>query len=143
MSYSHTPALTGITGLFDENGNSEINVVKMKKISITAPANAAETTVSGTWALPANALVVRALFKVTTAEATGTTKTVNIGTKSSTGGDADGLLAAGNVSATGVLIGAGALIGTYVTSNDVITITAGSADFVELAGTLYIFYIEV
>lgn len=143
MAYSHTPALTGITGLFDENGNSEINVVKLKKINITAPAGSAETTVSGTWALPANALVVRALLKVNTAEVTGTTKTIDVGTKSSTGGDADGLLNDAAVNATGVVIGAGALIGTYVTSNDVITVTAGSANFVELDATLYIFYIEV
>jgi len=141
MAYSHTKGVTGISGLFDENGNSEINMEKCLKIDMEAIQSTDEQTLHA--ALPVNALVTRALLKVTTAEVTGTTKTVDIGTATATSGDPNGLFAAQSVAATGIFIGAGALIGTVVTGNDAIIVDFVAADFVEFVGELYIFYIEV
>lgn len=141
MAYNETKKTSGIQGMFDPNGNSQLNMIKCKKVSISTPADGTETSISV--ALPTNAYVKDAILKVITAEATGMTKTVNIGTASGTGGDADGFVAAGSVAATGFVIGAGALVGTVLTGNDAITLTAGSAGFVEFTGELYIFYVEL
>lgn len=140
MAYSHTPETNGIKGLFDADNNTEINMVKCKKIELTAPDDGTETTTSVS--LPDSSFVVRALLNVTTAEATGTTKTLNIGTNSAGTGDADGFFAGVDVSTTGVKVGAGALVGAVAT-DDEITITAGSADWADFEGNLYIYYIEV
>jgi hypothetical protein len=53
--------------------------------------------------LPANALVLDVLVNVTTAEATGATKTIDLGILSSeSGGDADGLIDGLSVASTGL-----------------------------------------
>lgn len=54
------------------------------------------------WDLPADAVVLDVYLKVTAAEATGTTKTINVGLLSTeSGGDADGFIAGLSVAATG------------------------------------------
>lgn len=55
------------------------------------------------WDLPADAVVLDVFLKVTAAEATGTTKTIDVGLLSSeTGGDADGFIDGLSVAATGI-----------------------------------------
>lgn len=90
--------------------------------------------------LPGGVLVTGAVFYVTTAEATGTTKTVNIGTAS----DADGFFAARAVAATGFdALGAGALVGKEGSASaENVTLTPGSADFAELTGQLWISWLR-
>ena len=135
---------------------------KIKKISITAPADGNETRTG--WSLPANAVVKNVWLNVGTAEATGTTKTINVGTDSTDSGDADGYLTGVSVAGTGLVKGTllnsgqtlGALLqvdedgsGAVVPEIDIasggkeITYTAGSADFAELVADIYIEYIEV
>lgn len=54
------------------------------------------------WDLPADAVVLDVFLKVTTAEATGTTKTINVGLLASeSGGDADGFIDGLSVATTG------------------------------------------
>lgn len=148
MAYSHTKFQDGIDGLFDPNGVSEINMIKCKKIEfnvddLDAGNEVALKDVNGDEVtFNATSYIVAAFLKITTPESTGTTKTVNIGTATGTG-DPDGLIASGNVSALATLVGAGALVGALIGTEDEIVITPGSANFAELAGTLYIFYIEI
>lgn len=132
-----------------------------KKISIGFADGTTETDTS--WDLPANALVRDIYVNVTTAEATGTTKTIDIGLLASeSGGDADGFVDALPVSATGVIYptltttatwGALLLENGLATSEKVVvphdagSVTAksvswtpGSNDFAELAADIYIVY---
>ncbi len=139
MPYSHTRDLVGVAGLFDENGYSEINMVKTVKIGVPVVASTDEQTIHA--ALPDNSLIVRAWLNVTTAEATGGTKTLTLGTATSDNGDPDGFVKSVNVGSTGIKVGDGALIGTIV-SDDTIVVDFGSADWVEFKGELYIQYIE-
>lgn len=77
-------------------------VHKVKKISIGSAPTGAEQ--DSTWDLPAKALVTDVFVDVTTAEATGATKTLDIGLLSSeSGGDADGFAAGIDVSSTGII----------------------------------------
>lgn len=127
-------------------------------VPFTAPADGSETDTG--YDLPADGIVVDCYMIVDTAEAIGTTKTVDVGLLSSeTNGDADGFLdgvsvaAAGFVSGSlasggqtrGALIrvdesGAGVLVPeplnlASVTARSV-SVTAGSADFAELAARI-------
>lgn len=137
--------------------------VKMKKISITTTPTGAEQDTG--FDLPAKSIVLGAFVDVTTAEATGTTKTLDVGLLSSeSGGVADGFLNGVSVATTGIKkgtlastgqtlgsllsadeSGAGALvpephvIGTAVS----VTYTAGSNDFAEFRGDIYVVYIEM
>ena len=142
---------------------SEVGAIsKVQKIRITAPADGNETSTGTT--LPAKAVVKNVFVDVITAEATGTTKTIDVGTDSSDGGDADGYLAGISVVGTGLVKGTllnsgqtlGALLtvdedgsGALVQEIDIasggkeITFTAGSANFDELVADIYIEYIEV
>lgn len=128
--------------------------------------------------LPANAEVIEARIKVATAEATGATKTLDVGLKSSeSGGDADGFVDGASVAAAGIVRPAAALtaggtetyfsattIGallapafaagansagdvgsnyerTFLTSSVTaksVTYTAGSNDWAEFRGTIYL-----
>lgn len=136
--------------------------VKVAKVDITAPADGSETGTGFT--LPANAVVKNVFLRVNTAEATGTTKTLTVGTDSTASGDADGYLVAVDVSATGLVKGTlsstGQTLGALLTADEdgagalvpeidavsggkEITVTAGSADFAELDATLFVEYIDV
>lgn len=53
--------------------------------------------------LPSNSIVKAVYLRVKTAEATGATKTINVGTLSTASGDADGFLAGVSVAATGLV----------------------------------------
>ncbi len=86
-------------------------LVKVKKIAITASDG---TEQDSGWDLPSKAIVLDVFLEVTTAESTGTTKTLDVGLLSSeTGGDADGFLDGVSTASTGLVRG-------------VATITAGA-----------------
>lgn len=134
-----------------------------KRIRLTAPADGNETDTGVD--LPSDAVVLGVMLNVITAEATGTTKTIDVGLLSSeTNGDADGFLDGVSVSATGWVKGTllstgqtlGALLhvdesgaGVLVPEPHIIdeavsvTYTAASADFAELVADLYIQMIQV
>lgn len=136
-------------------------VMRVKKISINSTPTGAEQD-SG-WDLPADSVVTGVFVNVRTAEATGTTKTLDVGLLSSeSGGDADGLLDGISVAATGIKRGSlastgqtlGALLredeggtgelvpasGHIVGTAKSVTYTAGSNDFAEFRGDIYITY---
>lgn len=132
------------------------------KINLTAPADGSETD-TGT-DLPSDAIVTDVFLHVNTAEATGTTKTIDVGLLSSeSNGDADGFLDGVDVSGTGWVKGTldsggqtlGALLhvdesggGVLVPEPHIIdtavsvSYTAGSADFAELDADLYVRYLR-
>jgi hypothetical protein len=173
--------LDGVTATYTELNTVDLSAVgaitKVKKLSVTTtPTGSEEDT---TWDLPAKAFVMDCIVDVTTAESTGATKTLDVGTDGSGSNDPNGFIAAIDVSTTGlkrpeatVTAGSnetyfsantrGALIadflagtdaatdvGTYREKTDVtsggesITYTAGSADWNEFRGDIYLFYIEL
>lgn len=178
--------LSGLTATASELNGLDLSavgmVVKVKKLSISATPDGSEQDT--TWDLPAKALVLDVLVDVTTAEATGGTKTLDVGLLSSeSGGDADGFIDGLSVASTGLLRPGAAVtaggtesyisswtrgvlltvgaplagtnnagdVGTYyekphsagsVTAKSV-TYTAGSNDFAEFRGDIYIIYLEV
>ena len=157
---------TQVTSTAAELNTLDISAVgaisKVQKIRITAPADGDETSTGTT--LPDKAVVKNVFVDVITAEATGVTKTIDVGTDSTDGGDADGFLAGISVAGTGLVKGTlvnsgqtlGALLrvdegggGELVPEIDIasggkeITFTAGSADFDELVADIYIEYIEI
>ena len=78
--------------------------IKIKRIRLSKQTTAAETDTG--WDLPAGSFVMDAFIKVITAEATESTKTIEVGLLSSeSGGDADGFLDAVSVAATGLVKG--------------------------------------
>lgn len=116
--------------------------------------------------LPAKGIVLPyVLVDVTTAEATGGTKTLDVGLLSSeSGGDADGFLDGVSVATTGLkkgtLLSSGQTLGALLRVDESgagvlvsephligaaksITFTAGSNDFAEFRGVLYVPYIEI
>lgn len=157
-----TTNLVGLTVSASEVNSLDASVVgAIKKyakaaLTIVADTNSHDTAI----VLPAKAIITNAFIDVTTQEATGATKTVDIGIS---GGDEDGLLDGIDVSATGVKIGtlasgaqtlgallsvdedgAGALVPQqYVGSGATIAYTLGSADFAELVANVVVEYIEV
>lgn len=143
MSYANTPNIVGLSGQFDENGVCEHNVIKVLKIPIT-PADC-ETTgaeIEVHEPLP-RALVLYSFIEVVTPEATGSTKTIDFGTKNTTdGGDVDGFIDGASVAAAGVVKGTGALVGTVCPKDDHIVIGIPNG-FSELVANLYLVYIEV
>ncbi len=120
--------------------------------------------------LPANALVLGAFVEVTVAEATGTTKTIDVGLLSSeSGGDADGFLDGVSVAALGAyqggLVSGAVTLGAFfretvtdsgaatlnarkphntsaVTARSV-TYTVGSANFAEFRGNIVLIFVEI
>lgn len=156
---------TQVTTTAAELNTLDISVVggqrKLKTIAITAKANTNENSTG--WSLPAKAIVHGVFLVVTTAEATGTTKTIDVGTLSSASGDANGYLAAVSTATLGLVKGTllssgqtlGALLsvdesgaGVLVPEADIsmggkqITWTAGSAQ-TEFVGTIVIDYTEI
>jgi hypothetical protein len=138
-------------------------LVKVRKISITATPDGTEQDTA--WDLPAKSVVLGVWVDVTTAEATGTTKTLDVGLKSGeSGGDADGFLDGVSVASQGVVKGTlasgGQTLGAFlrvdeggtgelvpepaVTPTAVsVTYTAGANDFAEFRGDIYIVYMEI
>jgi hypothetical protein len=132
-----------------------------KKITIGFADGTTETDTA--WDIPSNALVREVYVNVTTAEATGTTKTVDIGLLASeSGGNADGFIDGLSVATTGVIYPTLTTTATWgvlllenglatsekvVVPHDAGSVTAksiswtpGSNDFAELAADIYIVY---
>lgn len=106
-----TLAVTGattLTGALALTGALTINdglyTAKVKKIAITTvPTGAAQDT---GFDLPTRGIVLDVFVRVTTAEATGATKTLDVGLLAGeSGGDADGFLDGVSVASTGVVRG--------------------------------------
>jgi hypothetical protein len=156
---------TEVTATAEELNQLDTSVVggqrKIKTIAITAAANTDENSTG--WSLPAKAIVHNVYLDVTTAEATATTKTVDIGTDSTDSGDADGYLDGISTATLGLVKGTldsggqtlGTLLhvdesggGVLVPEADIsmggkeITWTAGEAQ-TEFAGTIVIEYTEI
>jgi len=138
----------GITGFFDslptadEDCVSEISPIKIRRIHIEAADCGSGSETSLGVAMGATDYVLGAALRVTTAETTGSTKTIEIGTDSADSGDADGFIDGASVAATGAVAHTCALKGVMTTSAPNITVTVPNA-FTEFVGDLYIFYIEV
>jgi hypothetical protein len=156
---------TQVTVTADELNTLDASAVggqrKVKTIAITAAANTDENSTG--WSLPAKAIVHNVFLDVTTAEATATTKTIDVGTLSTDSGDANGYFAAVSTATLGLVKGTllntgqtlGALLsvdedgaGALVPEADItmggkeITWTAGEAQ-TEFAGTIVIEYTEI
>lgn len=98
---------TQITATAAELNLSDLSAVgamaKIKKIAVTASDG---TEQDSGWDLPAKALVLDVFVDVTTAESTGTTKTLDVGILSSeSGGDANGLLDGVSTASTSIVRG--------------------------------------
>lgn len=136
-------------------------ISKVQKFAITAAPDGTEQDT--TIVLPAKAIVKRVWIDVTAAEATGGTKTIDVGTKDISN-DPNGFIAGASVAATGQVKGTllntgqtlGALLcvdedgaGALVPEDDLtssgatLTYTAGDTDWVEFRGTIYCEYIEI
>lgn len=141
MAYSHTKGKDGIAGLFDEFGNSEINMLKCLKIPINAAMFAGTAEVVIHAPLP-RAIIDKVVIDVTTAEATATTKTIDVGTATADSGDPDGFIDGASTAAKAAILGAGAKIGTIMPVDDNIVASMGEAP-TELVADIYIFYTEI
>lgn len=99
---------TEVTATAAELNEADLSAVgavnKVKVIAITAPEDDSEQDTA--FDLPAKAIVQRVCVNVTTAEATGTTKTLNVGTDGSGSNDPDGFLDGVSVATTGLKCGA-------------------------------------
>ena len=106
--------MDGVTSTAAELNESDLSdvggVVKLKLLPVTIVANTDEQDTG--WNLPAKSLILDVWLDVTTQEATGTTKTVTVGTDSTDSGDADGFLAAVSVAAAGRINGEAVISGT-------------------------------
>lgn len=143
--------------------NAQGAIRKIKRLPITATPTGAEQSTA--WQLPTKGFVLDAWVDVKTAEATGGTKTLDLGLLSSeAGGDADGFLAAVSVAATGLkkgtLLNTGQTLGALLCVDEsgggvlvpekhvlngtarTVTYTAKSADWAEFRGDLYVEYVE-
>lgn len=161
MSASRFPS-----GLSASNKGSQIFTEVVRKsriIPIDFADGTSETDTSFT--LPTYAIVRNVLVRVKTAEATGTTKTIDVGTNTSgVSDDPDGFLDGISVASTGLVgptlvstgqtrgallrddeDGAGALVPNVDVSSGgaVVSWTPGSADFAELEADIIIEYDEV
>ncbi len=149
--------------------------IKIKKIAITTTPTGAEQDTG--FDLPAKAVLLDVWVDVTTAEATGGTKTIDVGTKvGESGGDPDGFIDGASVATIAVVRGGygfttdhysagtrGVLLaqlvagaGTddrglysekpYMTGSltaKSVVYTAGSNDFAEFRGAIYLMYMEI
>lgn len=148
----------------DEKGDV---VLKALSLRLTASNLSGTTELSlaslgGT--LPAKSIVTEVYVNVITAEATATTKTLDVGTLSSSSGDADGFLDGVSVAATGLVKGtlasAGQTLGALLrvdesgagvlvpepyinTASKPISVTAGSSGFAELVADIIVIYKEI
>ena len=118
-------------------------MVKVKKHAIVGTPDGTEED-SG-WNLPVKSIVLGVWVDVTTLEATGTTKTMDVGLLTGeSGGDPNGFLAAISCAAAGVI--RGVLVpephvcnGTAVS----LTYTASANDWAEFVGDIYVIYMEI
>lgn len=140
--------------------------VQVKKITISSTPTGSEQDTG--WDLPTKAVVLDVFVEVTTVEATGTTKTLDVGILSSeTGGDADGFLDGVSVASTtgvkkGTLVstgqtkgallradesGGGVLVPEFHVAGSItgksISYTAGSNDFAEFRGHIWVLYLDL
>lgn len=173
------PGSNGIWGDTDNNLNfssenstnpaSLQNYFVPKVVKIPLPRVASTSEQDTGFDLPANAVVLDAYVEVTTLEATGTTKTVDVGLLASeSGGDADGFLDGVSVATAGVRQGSlvsgavtrGAFLKETVTDSGSATVAArlshvttavtarsvsytlGSNNFAEFVGNLIIVFVE-
>lgn len=139
-------------------------VRKAKVIRVKASDFSGTTEKALTFKLPARSIVYGAFINVITAEATAATKTLDVGTLSSSGGDADGLLDGVSVAATGLqkgtLLSTGQTLGAllradesgttgfvpepYINASEIaVSVTAGSSGFANLVADLIIYYDEI
>lgn len=135
---------------------------RVAKIPITIVAAATEQDTA--FDIPANAVVRGVYLEVNTAEATGGTKTIDVGTLSTDSGNADGFLDGVSVAATGMvkgtLLNTGQTLGALLSVDEggtgelvpepcvapgsqSVTYTLGSDDFAELSANIVIDYFEV
>ena len=163
--------MAGVSGdiiavdLMPEGGARIYNAGGVNKIMVVPVTIVAAATEQDTgYDLPAKAIVREVHLDVTTAEATGATKTIDVGTDGSGSNDPDGWLDAASVAAIAVVgpslangaMTRGALLrededgaGAYVPMSDSasggesITYTLGSNDFAELVANIVIDYIEL
>ena len=98
-------AAVAVTATAAELNEADLSVVgivrKAKRINITTPPDGSE--VDSTWDLPALAIVRDVFLDVTTAEATGGTKTLDIGTDGAGSNDPDGFADALSVASLGII----------------------------------------
>lgn len=163
--------LDGVTATTEEINELDLSSVgavnKYKVISITVDTADDDSEQDSGESLPEDAIVKNVFLNVTS-EATGTTKTLDVGTLSSGSGDADGYLVGVDISSTGIKQGAiniddvdgsattlGALLVDTNTTNDTavrknhiygtdnISYTAGHTDVDGLEADIIIEYIEV
>lgn len=133
---------TGLAGKFDEKGMCTENLIKTIKIHVgPGLINSTEIEVAEPFTHPV--LVLRSWVDVLAAEVTGQTKTVGFGTKNTgDGGDIDGFIAAASVAAKANVLGAGALIGTIIPSDDHLVVGVPNA-MTEFEGNFYLQYIDL
>lgn len=155
------------SGLAPQNRGSKVRIQSRVK-RLIVPMDASDGTAENITELvfPTKAIVKSVFLDVTTAEATGGTKTLNVGTDSTSSGDADGFLVGIDVSSTGLkkgtLVDGGVTLGALLfvesgTGADVanapeaditsggkaVSWTPGSTDWVEFEGYAIIEYEDV
>jgi hypothetical protein len=160
--------LDGCTCTYDELNHLDLSAVGMLQriVKITPGTTPDGSEEDSGIDLPTSGVVNEVYVNVTTAEVTGATKTLDVGLLSGeAGGDANGFLAAVDVSSTGLKKGTlvstgqtlGALLyvdedgaGTVVPEPHVlngtavsVSYTAGSNDWVEFVGDIYVVYKEI
>lgn len=121
----------GTAGRKDATDNSQDSFIKTFEAPITIVAATSEQDTGIT--LPAQGIVLSAYVRVETAEATGLTKTVDLGITS----NPDAIIDGASVAATGSVgqtAGAGELSSVPCAGSN-ITYALGSADFAELVAT--------
>jgi hypothetical protein len=93
--------LTSTSNSFYGTGTNLLNTAKVKQISISTTPTGSEQDTG--WDLPAKSMVIDVWVDVTTAEATGGTKTLDVGLLAGeSGGDLDGFIDGVSVSTTGI-----------------------------------------
>ena len=113
----------GFSGRKDQVSNRSDAFKQIIEIPITLVASGAEQSTGVT--LPTRCVVTSTIVNVFTAEATGTTTTIDVGLLAGGGADlADDV----SVAATGFVAGISDVVG----SGDEVTYTLGSADYAEL-----------
>lgn len=158
-----TSGVAEVGELREVQNNQQVNLTKVLRVPITRVASGAEQDTGID--LPAGAVVLDVFVNVRTAEATGATRTFDLGLLSGeSGGDADGFLDNISVTSTGRKVASlvsgsvtrGLLLRETVTNSGAathsspqifpiatarsITYTLGSADWAEFVGEAYIVY---
>ncbi len=117
----------GLSGRKDVASNRSDAFKQIIEIPITLVASATEQSTGVI--LPTRCVVTSTIVNVFTAEATGTTKTIDVGLLA--GGGAD-LANDVSVASTGFVVGESGVVG----SGDEVTYTLGSADYAELEAVI-------